>query len=120
MKNAKNKEKLSKHSVRVRDNDWNRFTELAELFDSKQGSVFQYLVSLESSRIGKTAFLVEQKLKQWLFLGYPKTITLHGLRYADYGLTESNKPRIVSRAIAKNVYDLYEKEINDFNKQFDK
>ena len=88
-------------------------------YECTADEVMKYLICLESSRIEKGIFIAEKKLKQWLYLGYPKKITTHGLRYAEYGFSENRNgqltPRIVSLSTAKSVFELYEAEIKEHN-----
>ena len=120
MKNKKTE--MDKVSARVYKSTKNRFKEISDEFDCTQAKVFEYLISLESSRIKKGIFIAEQKLKQWLWLGYDKKITVHGLRYADYGFSKNRKgeltPRIVSLSTAKSVFELYESEIKEHNSKY--
>ena len=120
MKNKKTE--MDKVSARVYKSTKNRFKEISDEFDCTQAKVFEYLISLESSRIEKGIFIAEQKLKQWLWLGYDKKITVHGLRYADYGFSKNRKgeltPRIVSLSTAKSVLELYESEIKEHNSKY--
>ena len=120
MKNKKTE--MDKVSARVYKSTKNRFKEISDEFDCTQAKVFEYLISLESSRIEKGIFIAEQKLKQWLWLGYDKKITVHGLRYADYGFSKNRKgeltPRIVSLSTAKSVSELYESEIKEHNSKY--
>ena len=120
MKNEKIE--MERFSARIRKTTKDRFKNLCEEFECTHAKVFEYLISLESSKIEKGIFIAEQKLKQWLFLGYPKKITVHGLRYADYGFSKNRKgeltPRIVSLSTAKNVFELYEAEIQEHNSKF--
>ena len=117
MKNKKTE--MDKVSARVYKSTKNRFKEISDEFDCTQAKVFEYLISLESSRIEKGIFIAEQKLKQWLWLGYDKKITVHGLRYADYGFSENEKgelkPKTINQGTAKKVYQLYEAEIKEHN-----
>ena len=120
MKNQK--VEMEKFQARIRKTTKDRFKNLCAEFECTHAKVFEYLISLESSRIEKGIFIAEQKLKQWLYLGYPKKITTHGLRYAEYVFSKNRKgeltPRIVSLSTAKSVFELYEAEIKEHNSKF--
>tara|TARA_R110001592_G_C13145926_1_gene747715 strand:+ start:1079 stop:1453 length:375 start_codon:yes stop_codon:yes gene_type:complete len=123
MTKKSNKRVNVSYSNRFYPEDKARFQELMAEFNCTQYATNEYLISLESSRIEKGIFIAEKKLKQWLYLGYPKKITTHGLRYADYGFSENRKgeltPRIVSLSTAKSVFELYEAEIQEHNSKFE-
>ena len=117
--NKKQKVEIGTVSARVKQSTRDRFDELSDEFGCTKSAVFEYLISLESSRLEKGIFLAEQKLKQWLYLGYNKKITVHGLRYADYGFNENDKgelkPKTINQGTAKKIYELYEAEIDEHN-----
>lgn len=107
------------YTVRVSNETKNRIQALRDEFDCTVGQVMEYLVSLENSKVEKGQFIAEQKLKQWLCLGYPKKITVHGLRYADYGFSETDKgelkPKSINQGTAKKIFELYKNEIDEHN-----
>jgi hypothetical protein len=119
MSTKKNKRQTVKYSNRFFPKDKSRFQELMNEFDCTQAQVMEYLISLESSKVEKGQTIAEQKLKQWLFLGYPKKITPNALRYADYGVSENAKGEIKTKEInlntAKKLCELYATEIDEHN-----
>ena len=84
--------------------------------------VIDYLLSLETSKIDKGASVVERKLKEWLYLGYPKQITSYALRYADYGYKTDKNGNIspigpINANTCKKVIESYANEIEKHNSQ---
>jgi hypothetical protein len=98
-------------SIEMTIEDKERYDVLKNEFDCNVLQLMQYLMSLEKSKLDKGSSLVENKLKQWLYLGYKKEITTHGLRMADYGTGN-----IMGLRTVKPVFDLYKSEIEEFNK----
>ena len=104
-------ETMKKVSLRITEKSKARFDAINEEYPNAiQKDIFEYLLSLEDSKVATGAMMVEQKLKQWLILGFNEEITMHKIRTATY-------PNGLSAGLptVRKVFALYESEINKHN-----
>jgi hypothetical protein len=102
--------KTKRFSIEADLNDYEIYMNLKEEFDCSHAQLLRYLLSLENSKVSKGGAVVEQKLKQWLILGYKEVISVHALRYANY---KTNK--VAGMATVQKIYDLYKEDIELHN-----
>jgi len=102
-------------SIEAEKDDYNRYMSLKDEFECSHSQLLKYLLSLENSKVAKGGAMVEQKLKQWLLLGYRYEISVHALRYADYGTG-----KVVGLATASKICDMYKEEIEEHNSKIPK
>ena len=121
-------ETMKKVSLRITEKSKARFDAINEKYPNAiQKDIFEYLLSLEDSKVATGAMMVEQKIKQWLFLGIDKEITMHNIRKAEYPLSNypeghakyekdgKEKALTVGLTTVRKVFALYESEINKHN-----
>jgi len=110
---------LSRISIRVESQVKERFDSLnSEFPKASQQDIVKYLLSLEDSRQVTSLILLEQRIKQWLFLGYNEEITMHKLRKAcETATVVDGKLKILTIGLptVRKVFALYESEINKHN-----
>lgn len=112
-----------KISLWVNNGSHERINVLKDEYGCTHAEVIDYLLSLETSKIDKGASVVERKIKEWLYLGYPKQITAYALRYADYGYKvdeNGNETPIgpINATTCKKILESYATEIEQHNSQF--